>query len=231
MDLVPHHGRPVPTPSPVKGRYITSPLPFSSPVLLVPTWQLSPRSLSPDTPIHRMSFVDDNSLSLAGLDAHNSLQLDNSLSSSLTAHCHSFCTTTTCMGDSGRRNIREPRPLHIVAAEKVRIDVHVKLSTPTSSARHRIIAVTSLNLFHPSHESLHSTFQPFGTCTPVHPPSQTPTPHPPSSLENPPFVIHRSALLMVTTQAHASGLRRSPRLSTSAPTHTPPGQAHSDGIS
>jgi hypothetical protein len=232
MDLVPHHGHPVPTPSPVKGRYITSLLPDSSPALLVHL--PLPHCLFPSTPIHRMSFVDDDSLSLAGLDTPNFLQLDNSFSSSLTAHCHSFCTTPTCMGDSGRRNIRGPRPLHIVAAEKVRIDVHVKLSTPTSSPRHRLMAATSSNLFHPSHKSLRSTFQPFGICTLAHPPSPTPTPHPPSSLENPPSVIHRSTPLMVTTLAQASALRRSPipqRLSTSAPTRTPPGQAHSDDIS
>ena len=177
-----------------------------------------------------MSFVDDDSLSLAGLDTPNFLQLDNSFSSSLTAHSHSFCTTSSYMRDSGRRNVRGPRPLHTVAVKKVCIDVRPAIHL-TSSPRHRILAATPSNLFHPFHKSLRSTFQPFGTLTPVHPPSPTPTPRPPSSLENPPSMIHRSAPLMVTTQAQASELRRSPipqRLSTSAPTRTPPGQVQSD---
>jgi len=181
-----------------------------------------------------MSSVDDDSLSLAGLDTPNFLQLDNSFSSSLTVHCHSRCTTATCMRDSRRKNIRGPRPLHVVAAEKVRIDIHVKSSTPTSSPRHRMpVAATSSNLFHPSRKSLPSTFQPFGTCIPGHPPSPTPTHHPPSSPDNPPSMIHRLTPLMVTTQAQASGLRRSPNpqgLSTSAPTRTHLGQVHSDDI-
>jgi len=205
----------------------------NAPFTLVVTGN-SPHSLFPDTPIHRMSFVDDDSLSLAGLDTPNFLQLGNSFSSSLTAHCHSFRTTTTCMGDSGRRNTRESGSLHVVASEKVRIDIHVKLSTPTSFPRHRIVAATSSSLFHPSHKSLRSTFQPFGTYTPAHPPPPTPTSHPPSSLENPPSMNHRSAPLMVTTQVQASALRRSPNpqgLSTPAPTHTPLGQVQSDDIS
>ena len=179
-----------------------------------------------------MSFVDDDTLSLAGLDTPDYLQLDSSFSSSLTAHCHSFCTTTSCMEDSGRRNIKGPRPLYIVAAEKVCIDFHVRLSTPTSFLHHRIAAATSSNLFHPFHKSLRSTFQPFGAPTPIHFPS--PTTHRPSSPENPPSMIHRLAPPMVTTQVQAPELRRSPalqRLYTSAPTLTPPGQVQSGDIS
>jgi len=179
-----------------------------------------------------MSFVDDDSLSLAGLDTPNFLQLDNSFSSSLTAHCHSFCTTTTCMRDSGRRNIKGPRPLHIVNAEKVRTDFHVRLSTPISFLHHRTVAATTSNLFHPSRKYLRSTFRPSGAPTPAHLPS--PTSRPTSSPENLPSMIHRSAPQMVTMQAQAPRLRMPPnpqRLSTSAQTHTPPGQVQSGDIS
>ena len=186
-----------------------------------------------------MSFVDNDSLSLAGLDAPDFLQLDNSVSSSLTAHCHSSCTTTTCMGDSSRRIQKDLGPSHVVDVEKVRIDVHVRLSTPTSLPLRRIalpprpvMAVTSSNLFHPCHRSLRSTFQSSGTFTPVHPPLSTS--HPPSSLENPPSTAPRSAPLMVTMPARAPMSWRTlnpQRPCTSAPTHILPGQVQFDGIS
>ena len=85
----------------------------------------------------RMSSVDGDSLSLAGLDAPGSLQLDNSLSpspsSSLTAHCHSFCTAATCMRDYYRRGQKGPRSLPVVTPEEVRTGVHHHNLSPPHS--------------------------------------------------------------------------------------------------
>ena len=93
------------------------------------------------------------------------------------------------------------------------------------------MAATSSNLFHPCHKSLRSTFQSSGTYALVHPPLSTF--HLPSSLENPPSTIPRSAPLMVTMPARATS-QRAPnprRLSTSAPTHILPGQVQSGDTS
>ena len=203
------------------------------------TWQLPP-SLFLDTSVLRMSFVDDDSLSLAGLDAPDFLQLDNSFSSSLTAHCHSSCATSTCMGDPSRSR-KGPRPLLVVTAEKVRVDAYVDLSILTSLPLHRttlrlrpIIVATSSNLFHPYHKSLRSTFQSSGTYTPMHPLSSTSRPQ--SSLENPPSPppSPRSAPLMVTMPTRVPTLRSAPnpqRRSTSVQIRILLGQVQSDGIS
>jgi len=134
-------------------------------------------------PILRMSFIGGDSRSLAGLDAPDFLQLDDSFpfpasSSSLTAHCHSSCATSTCMRDSGSRSPKGALPPPIVTTEKVRIDIPLRpsISTlpPPHSATlrlHPIITATSSNPFHPSHKSLCSTSQSSGTYTLIHRPS------------------------------------------------------------
>jgi len=104
-------------------------------VSLVVAWRLFAHNIFLHIPILRMSFVDDDSLSLAGLDAPDFLQLDDSFSSatsSLTVHCHSLCTTPTCMRDSGRRSPKGPQSPPLATTEMVRIDIHVRQSVPTS---------------------------------------------------------------------------------------------------
>ncbi|KAF9650472.1 hypothetical protein BDM02DRAFT_1380719 [Thelephora ganbajun] len=227
--------------APVKGRHIT-------PLSLRPFAAFTGgdlailRSLSfPfSIPIQRMSFVDDDSLSLAGLDTPDLLQLDDSFSSasssSLTTHCHSSCTSSTCMRDSGRRNPKGPRSSSVTTTEEVRTDVDVRppisTSTPLRRIIHPIMTATFSNLSHPSHKHLLSTCQSFGTYMQIRPPPLTY--RLPSPLENPPSTIPRSAPPMVTTEARAPGLRRSPdpqRSSTSAMTRILPGQVQSDDIS
>jgi len=133
--------------------------------------------LSLDIPVQTMSFADDGSLSLAGLDAPDFLQLDNS--SSLTAHCHSFCTTATRTRDSDMKSPQGPQQPPVVATE-VRIGIYVRLSPPTLSPPHRVIfhpspttTRTSLNLSRQSRTYLRFTSQSFGTYTLIHPPSST----------------------------------------------------------
>lgn len=146
------------------------------------TWRLSAHSPpSLDTLILRMSFVDEDTLSLAGLDAPDFLNLDDSFSvSSSTAHCHSSCTTSACMKNTDRRSPKGARPIPVVATEEVCIDVHAGPPVLTSLPLHRItfrlrpgITATSSNLFHLFQQSLHSISQSSGTYAPTHPPLLT----------------------------------------------------------
>ena len=78
-----------------------------------------------------MRFFDKNSLGLAGLDAPDFLQLDDSFpssvsSSSLTAHCHSSCATSTCMRDPTRRSQKFPQPPTVITTDEVRISIHLR---------------------------------------------------------------------------------------------------------
>lgn len=142
-----------------------------------------------DIPTPRMSFVDDDSLSLAGLDAPDFLQLDDSFSSSLTAHCHPSCATSTCMRASRRRSQKYPRSSPVVTSQEVRTNIHVGSSIAISHPLHRIIlhlrpptAVTSSNLFRLSQKFLHSTPQSSGIYTLICPLPSTITSHPNSKI-------------------------------------------------
>ena len=193
------------------------------------------------SPILRMRFSDDDSLSLAGLDAPDFIQFDNSFSSSvsfssLTAHCHSSCATSTCMRDPTRRSQKRPQPSPVITAE-VRIDIHLKPPISFSPPPRIILllpiaAVTSSNLFHLFQKFLHSTSRSSGTSALILPLFSTC--HTQSSLEIPHCTIPRSAPQMVTMSVMAPLLWGSPNPqgpSTSALTHILHGQVQSDGSS
>lgn len=180
--MKPNHGLFVLTPSysPVKGLYIASLLPHPFPGF-TGGYLATPRSEPPpfNILVLRMSFVDDDSLSLAGLDAPDFLHLDVSSVSSFTAHCHSSCTTSACMKDTGRRSPKGAPPTPAIATE-VCIDIHARPPILTSLPLHRIIVrfrpiiiATSSSLFHPFQQSLRSISQSSGTYLLIHPPLST----------------------------------------------------------
>lgn len=185
-----------------------------------------------------MSFVDSDSLSLAGLDVPDLHLHTPSVSSSLTAHCHSSCTTSTCMRDSRRRGQKHPHSSPAATVE-VRIDIRIGPPIIILFPLHRIdlrlrppAEVTYSNPFHPSQKFPHSTSRSSGTRTMIRPPySRYPLQ---SSLQNLPCIIPRWAQQMVTMQEMTPVLRRSPNpqgSSISATIRIPPGQAQYDVIS
>ena len=110
----------------------------------------------PCLPIPRMRLFDHDPLSLAGHDAPDFLQFDLSFpssnsSSSLTAHCHSSCSTSTCMRDSTRRDQKFSHPSSLITAEEVRIDIHAShhLSHSDPFKNHPSSSSHSCDIFKP----------------------------------------------------------------------------------